>query len=314
MRQAAAVGGQRRPHHRNAGQEDHRGSTGGRTRSSSSVPTGNEITRGLSRRENLSLGPDFAPKLRSCIAINQHAQMTVLTFLGWSRERAHGRSATLRRQLTMQARILANSQPHWSCLKKASQVENLGEAVLPAQHRQTVRRCCSARNDLEWPSVFSATNWPSRTCHAHTHAHGRGCSAVEHSLGAAATCTRRRPWRHSPRESGARHRLGAAGPARRLARIGAYCWIATRRPTARHRPTTQCWLATRWSATHCWPATWRRLTTCRFTTWCRFTARCWLQSITCSGPCAWSGAVTRTDTVADARARAKPQLDRRSGS
>ena len=39
--------------------------------------------------------------------------------------------------LTMQARILADSQPHWSCLKKASQVENLGEAVL--RPRQTVR-------------------------------------------------------------------------------------------------------------------------------------------------------------------------------
>jgi hypothetical protein len=153
--------------------------------------------------------------------------------------------------LTMQARILADSQPHWSCLKKASQVENLGEAVLPAQHRQTVRRCCSARNDLEWPIVFSATNRPIRTCYAHAGAYCRGCFAVEHSLGAAAACTRRRPRRHSPRESGARHRLGAAGPARRPARtiawscwptarrFAAYCWIATRRPTARHQPITQ---------------------------------------------------------------------------
>ena len=153
-----------------------------------------------------------------------------------------------------------------------------------------------------------AADRPSRKCHAHARAHYRGCSAVEHSLGAAAACTRRRPRRHSPRESGARHRLGAAGPSRRSRRTIAWSgwpttrrsaahWrIATIRPTARHQPPNQWWLDTRWSATHCWPATGRRVTTCRFT------ARSWPQSIPGPGPCAWS------------RARAKPQLDRRSGS
>ena len=44
----------------------------------------------------------------------------------------------------------------------------------------------------------------------------------------------------------------------------------------------------------------------------RFTARCRPHSITWPGPCVWSGPVNRTDTFADARAR--DQLDRRSGS